>query len=51
MQLTNNPAEELAKILVDSGKGAFAKCGFVSGGENFDHDSSESGGSDADGRH
>ncbi|KAL5512909.1 hypothetical protein ACEPAH_3307 [Sanghuangporus vaninii] len=32
MQLSNQPAEELAKILVDSGKGAFAQCGFVSGG-------------------
>ena len=32
VQLSNNPAEELAKVLVDSGKGAFSKCGFVSGG-------------------
>ena len=32
MQLTNEPAEELAKVLVESGKGAFAQCGFVSGG-------------------
>lgn len=32
MQLSNEPAEELAKYLVDSGKGAFAACGFVSGG-------------------
>ena len=32
MQLSNEPAEALAKRLVDSGKGAFAACGFVSGG-------------------
>lgn len=32
MQLTNEPAEELARLLIDSGKGAFAQCGFVSGG-------------------
>ncbi|KAI5117507.1 hypothetical protein M0805_003912 [Coniferiporia weirii] len=32
VQLTNEPAEELARILVESGKGAFAQCGFVSGG-------------------
>ena len=32
MQLSNEPAEELAKLLVESGKGAFACCGFVSGG-------------------
>lgn len=32
MQLSNEPAEELAKVLVDSGKGAFELCGFVSGG-------------------
>ncbi|KAH8116548.1 PLP-dependent transferase [Phellopilus nigrolimitatus] len=32
VQLTNRPAEDLAKILVDSGKGAFSQCGFVSGG-------------------
>ncbi|EIN09600.1 PLP-dependent transferase [Punctularia strigosozonata HHB-11173 SS5] len=32
MQLSNPPAEELAKILVESGNGAFALCGFVSGG-------------------
>lgn len=33
VQLTNEPAEELAKILLDSGKGAFAQVGFVSGGK------------------
>lgn len=33
MQLSNEPAEELAKTLVDTGKGAFALCGFVSGGK------------------
>lgn len=32
MQLSNEPAEELAKFLVDTGKGAFALAGFVSGG-------------------
>ena len=32
MQLSNEPAEELARYLVDSGKEAFASCGFVSGG-------------------
>ena len=32
MQLTNEPAEELGRVLVESGKGAFAQCGFVSGG-------------------
>lgn len=32
MQLSNEPAEELAKYLVDSGNGAFELCGFVSGG-------------------
>lgn len=32
MQLSNEPAEELAKVLVDSGKGAFDLCVFVSGG-------------------
>lgn len=31
-QVTNEPAEELARLLVDSGKGAFDLCGFVSGG-------------------
>jgi E3 ubiquitin-protein ligase TRIP12 len=32
MQLSNEPAEELARILVDSGKGAFELCGFFAGG-------------------
>jgi adenosylmethionine-8-amino-7-oxononanoate aminotransferase len=38
MQLSNEPAEELAKILVDSGgkdsngQNVFELCGFVSGG-------------------
>ncbi|KAI9510533.1 PLP-dependent transferase [Russula earlei] len=32
MQLSNEPAEKLAKILIDSGKGAFELCGFFSGG-------------------
>ncbi|KDQ61364.1 hypothetical protein JAAARDRAFT_45053 [Jaapia argillacea MUCL 33604] len=32
MQLSNQPAEELAKFLVESGNGAFELCGFVSGG-------------------
>ncbi|TFK57643.1 PLP-dependent transferase [Heliocybe sulcata] len=32
MQLSNEPAEELANFLIDTGKGAFALCGFVSGG-------------------
>ncbi|THH27692.1 hypothetical protein EUX98_g6496 [Antrodiella citrinella] len=32
MQLSNQPAEELANYLVNSGNGAFALCGFVSGG-------------------
>lgn len=32
MQLSNEPAEELAKLLVESGNGAFELCGFVSGG-------------------
>ena len=35
MQLTNEPAEELAKYLVDTSKGAFALAGFVSGGVLF----------------
>lgn len=35
MQLSNEPAEELAKFLVDTGKGAFALAGFVSGGALF----------------
>ncbi|TFK74978.1 hypothetical protein BDN72DRAFT_886090 [Pluteus cervinus] len=32
MQLSNEPAEKLAKILIESSKGAFELCGFVSGG-------------------
>ena len=32
MQLSNGPAEELARILIDSGKGAFELCGFFAGG-------------------
>ncbi|PFH51863.1 hypothetical protein AMATHDRAFT_39945 [Amanita thiersii Skay4041] len=32
MQLSNVPAEKLAKELVDSGHGAFELCGFASGG-------------------
>jgi len=32
MQLSNEPAEELAKLLVDGSNGAFESCGFVSGG-------------------
>jgi hypothetical protein len=32
MQLSNEPAEELARILVDSGKGDFELCGFFAGG-------------------
>lgn len=32
MQLSNGPAEDLAKYLVDSGNGAFELCGFMSGG-------------------
>jgi hypothetical protein len=32
MQLSNEPAEELARILIDSGKGAFELCGFFAGG-------------------
>ena len=32
MQLSNEPAEQLAKELVASGKGAFELCGYVSGG-------------------
>lgn len=37
MQLSNEPAEELASMLIESGKGAFELCGFVAGGQ-FDHD-------------
>ncbi|THH12821.1 hypothetical protein EW146_g7335 [Bondarzewia mesenterica] len=32
MQLSNEPAEELAKFIIDSSKGAFDLVGFVSGG-------------------
>jgi len=32
MQLSNEPAEELARILIDSSKGAFELCGFFAGG-------------------
>jgi hypothetical protein len=32
MQLSNEPAEELARILIDSGKGAFELCGLFAGG-------------------
>jgi len=32
VQLSNEPAEELAKILIDSGKGAFELCGLFAGG-------------------
>jgi acetylornithine/succinyldiaminopimelate/putrescine aminotransferase len=32
MQLSNEPAEDLAKYLVASSNGAFSLCGFVSGG-------------------
>ncbi|KAJ8487518.1 hypothetical protein ONZ45_g14307 [Pleurotus djamor] len=32
MQLSNQPAEELADVLIASGNGAFDLCGFVSGG-------------------
>jgi E3 ubiquitin-protein ligase TRIP12 len=30
--LSNEPAEELARTLIDSGKGAFELCGFIAGG-------------------
>lgn len=33
MQLSNQPAEELAKVLIESSNGAFDLVGFVSGGE------------------
>lgn len=39
MQLSNEPAEELARILVDSGKGAFELCGFFAGGVCSVHNS------------
>jgi len=32
MQLSNEPAEALAQKLVDTSRGAFALCGFASGG-------------------
>lgn len=32
MQLSNEPAEELASVLLESGKGAFELCGFAAGG-------------------
>ncbi|CCM06198.1 uncharacterized protein FIBRA_08441 [Fibroporia radiculosa] len=32
MQLSNEPAEELAKLLIEQSNGAFDLCGFVSGG-------------------
>lgn len=32
MQLSNEPAEALAKKLVDTSEGAFGLCGFASGG-------------------
>lgn len=33
MQLSNEPAEELASMLLESAKGAFELCGFVAGGQ------------------
>lgn len=35
MQLSNEPAEELAKLLIQTSNGAFDLVGFVSGGEEF----------------
>jgi len=35
VQLSNEPAEELADYLVKTGHGAFALCGFVSGGKRI----------------
>ena len=35
MQLSNEPAEELAKMLIESGKGAFELCGLVAGGQFY----------------
>jgi len=32
MQISNEPAEELARILINSGKGAFELCGLFAGG-------------------
>lgn len=35
MQLSNEPAEQLAAELIASGNGVFELCGFVSGGLTF----------------
>lgn len=35
MQLSNKPAEDLAKKLVDSSEGAFSHVGFASGGAPY----------------
>lgn len=35
MQLSNEPAEALAKYLVETSNGAFEMVGFVSGGKYF----------------
>ena len=35
MQLSNEPAEELAQFLVGTGNNAFELCGFVSGGKSI----------------
>jgi hypothetical protein len=35
MQLSNEPAESLAQKLVNTSYGAFALCGFASGGVPF----------------
>ena len=37
MQLSNEPAEKLAKQLVDTSNGAFDLCVFVAGGERYGH--------------
>lgn len=37
MQLSNEPAEKLAKSLVDTSNGAFDLCVFVAGGERYGH--------------
>jgi hypothetical protein len=37
MQLSNEPAEKLAKSLVDTSNGAFDLCVFVAGGEHYGH--------------
>jgi len=37
MQVSNEPAEELARILIDSGRGAFELCGFFAGGACVGH--------------